>query len=285
LLRRKNVAEALLLARWLRPEAWLITTGGASSDDQRIYFQRLQEAAERNRWRLRLGLLQGNEPDQPGVAELLSSSEVVMLTSVQEGFGLPYLEAVAAGRPLIARRIPNISPDLDQFGFRFAHSYADILVDPSTFDWAAEYERQARLFLSWKSQLPRSCRMWAGQPLLLAAGARPRPVAFSRLTLTAQLEILAVPAEASWRLCAPLNPFLPGWRKLAARGQLATTTWPETADAWLSGPAYARRFAQIARNVPGKAPAVGAACAAQEQFIRVKVASENLFPLLWAKDT
>jgi hypothetical protein len=110
-------------------------------------------------------------------------------------------------------------------------------------------------------------------------------MAFSRLTLTAQLEILAVPAEATWRLCAPLNPFLPGWRKLAARGQLATTTWPETADAWLSGPAYARRFAKIARSASGQAPADGAANAAQEQFIRMKVASENLFPLLWANDT
>ena len=110
-------------------------------------------------------------------------------------------------------------------------------------------------------------------------------MAFSRLTLTAQLEVLAVPAEASWRLCAPLNPFLPGWRKLAARGQLATTPWPETADAWLSGAAYAKRFATITRGSPAKAPAGGAARAAQEQFIRMKVASENLFPLLWARDT
>jgi hypothetical protein len=31
----KNVAEALLLTRWLRPEAWLVTTGGASSADER----------------------------------------------------------------------------------------------------------------------------------------------------------------------------------------------------------------------------------------------------------
>jgi len=174
LLRRKNVAEALLLARWLRPEAWLVTTGGASSDEQRLYHQRLQDATERHRWRLHLGLLQKNEPDQPGVAELLSASEVVMLTSVQEGFGLPYLEAVAAERPLIARRIPNISPDLDEFGFRFPYAYTDILIDPSLFNWATEHERQMNLFLGWKSQLPRPCRVRAGKPPLLTAGTRPR---------------------------------------------------------------------------------------------------------------
>jgi hypothetical protein len=30
-----------------------------------------------------------------------------------------YLEAAATQRPLIARRLPNIAPDLDRFGFRF----------------------------------------------------------------------------------------------------------------------------------------------------------------------
>ena len=34
LLRRKNIAEALLLTRWLRPEAWLVTTGGVSSAEE-----------------------------------------------------------------------------------------------------------------------------------------------------------------------------------------------------------------------------------------------------------
>jgi len=285
LLRRKNIAEALLLTRWLQPDAWLVTTGGVSSDDEQIYFRQLQDAVRQNRWRVCLGVLHGDECDQPSVGELISASEVVLLTSVQEGFGLPYLEAVAAERPLIARRISNISPDLDHLGFRFPYSYADILVDPSLFNWAAECNRQTKLFLAWKSQLPRPCRGWTGKSLLLTAGRRPRPVAFSRLTLTAQLEILAVPAEASWRLCAPLNPFLAGWRKLVARGQLATTPWPETADAWLSGTAYARQFAKIVRNAPSQAPTAGSACATQKRFMRMKFASENLFPLLWAKES
>lgn len=285
LLLRKNVAEALLLTRWLRPEAWLVTTGGASSDEQRIYHRRLQDAADRHQWRVRLGILEDAEAEHPSVAELLAASEVVMLTSIQEGFGLPYLEAAAAGRPLIARRIPNISPDLDELGFRFPYSYEDILIDPSLFSWAEERRRQFGLFHSWKSQLPRSCQPWVGEPVVLAAGERPRPVAFSRLSLTAQLEVLAIPAEASWRLCAPLNPFLRGWRKLAARGHLGATRWPDKADAWLSGPAYARRFAKTVRDSARRGPDGAAALATQERFVRTKLAAENLFPLLWAKDS
>ncbi|MBI4324159.1 MAG: glycosyltransferase, partial [Chloroflexi bacterium] len=127
LLRRKNVAEALLLTRWLRPGAWLVTTGGVSSADEMAYADKLAAAARRHDWPLQLGMLQRNEASQPTVAELLAASEAVLLTSLQEGFGLPYLEAAAARRPLIARLLANVAPDLAQFGFRFPQSYQEIL--------------------------------------------------------------------------------------------------------------------------------------------------------------
>ena len=131
LLRRKNVAEALLLARWLRPEAWLVTTGGVSSADEMAYADSLAVAAGRHQWRLHLGILRDAGTSAPSVAELLSASEAVMLTSIQEGFGLPFLEAAAAGRALIARKLPNVAPDLEQFGFRFPQYYDEVLVPPT----------------------------------------------------------------------------------------------------------------------------------------------------------
>ncbi len=57
LLRRKNLAEALLLTRWLRPEAWLVTTGGVSSAAEAAYGQTLHQAAQEHGWRLRLSVL------------------------------------------------------------------------------------------------------------------------------------------------------------------------------------------------------------------------------------
>ena len=59
LLRRKNIAEALLLTRWLRPEAWLVTTGGVSSAEEQAYADALAAAAQMHGWRLRLGILNG----------------------------------------------------------------------------------------------------------------------------------------------------------------------------------------------------------------------------------
>src|SRR5213075_2873742 len=126
LLRRKNIAEALMLTRWLRPEAWLVTTGGVSSANEQAYANRLEAAVEQQGWRLRLGLLRGNDSGQPEVDDLLTACEVVLLTSIQEGFGLATLEAAAARRPLIARALPNVAPDLRRFGFRFPQCYPEL---------------------------------------------------------------------------------------------------------------------------------------------------------------
>ena len=285
LLRRKNIAEALLLTRWLRPEAWLATTAGVSSNDEQAYARTLDAAAHRHGWRLRLGILSGGETGNPGVNELLAASEAVLLTSIQEGFGLPFLEATSGGRPLIARAIPNVAPDLARFGFHFPQCYKDLLIDPGLFDWHAERQRQRILFSAWKKHLPVHCRQWTGVPVLLAPGGNLRAVAFSRLTLTAQLEVLAQPPAHSWDLCAPLNPFLSIWRRRAAAGRLQLTSWPRTASRWLSGPSYARRFERIALRMPRVPTPAKSAVAAQEEFIRERLGSEYLFPLLWPWDT
>jgi hypothetical protein len=107
-------------------------------------------------------------------------------------------------------------------------------------------------------------------------------VPFSRLTLAAQLEVLAQPLDSSWDLCARLNPFLPTWKRRAAAGRLQITRWPRSAGRWLNGCSYARRFEQIVRATPQAAPPSENGIAAQEEFIRARLGSEHLFPLLWA---
>jgi glycosyltransferase involved in cell wall biosynthesis len=281
LLRRKNIAEALLLARWLRPGAWLVTTGGVSSAEEQTYADTLTAAVQTHGWRLRLGIMQGDESHKPSVPELLAASEAVVLTSLQEGFGLPYLEAAALRRPLVARTLPNIAPDLAKFGFKFPQSYQEVQVDPALFDWHAERERQKWLLVEWKSLMPRAAAKLVGKPAVLAVGEVPCPVPFSRLTLTAQLEVLAQPVEQSWTQCAVHNPFLKTWRKRAAAGQLRVSPWPRLAARWLSGRAYARRFLELVPSIDADQPKKSAGQAAQAQFIRQKLRAENLYPLLW----
>jgi glycosyltransferase involved in cell wall biosynthesis len=291
-LRRKNIAEALLLTRWLRPEAWLVVTGAASSADEQPYFRALEHAAHHHHWRFRLGVLAGDESRKPGIPELLAASEAVLLTSIQEGFGLPYLEAAAAQRPLIARRLPNIAPDLARFGFRFPQTYDDILVAAELFDWSAERIRQQKRFSDWRATLPAFARARVLLPPMLAI-THLCPVPFSRLTLTAQLEVLACPARASWTACAPLNPFFETWRHQASANKLQVTSWPRTAKVWLGGEAYARRFF-TALGPLSLAPSDGeragvrgqsahSSVEVQSDFIGSKLGARDLYPLLWSK--
>lgn len=279
-LRRKNIAEALLLTRWLRPEAWLVVTGGASSADEQPHFDALAAAAHHHHWHLRLGVLAGDETRKPSVPELLAASEAVLLTSIQEGFGLPYLEAAAARKPLIARRLPNIAPDLQRFGFRFPQAYDEILVAPDLFDWPAERRRQQARFTALRSTMPARLRARLSPPPLLAAEPQ-RAIPFSRLTLAAQLEILARPAAESWAACAPLNPFLQTWRQRAGAQRLRVTRWPRSAHRWLGGDAYARRLLAGLRVLATASATPFSPTQLQSDFINNKLAAHNQYPLLW----
>lgn len=281
LLRRKNLAESLLLTRWLRPGAWLVTTGGLSSADEEPYARALAAAASAAGWRLRLSVLANGEADKPTVPELLAASEAVLLTSIQEGFGLPYLEAAAAGRPLLARALPNIAPDLARFGFRFPQLYDEILIDPTLLDGAAERSRQHRRFATWRRDLPRPCRPLAAPPPLLADAAWSQPVPFSRLTLAGQLEVLRCPAAESWDRCAPLNPFLGDWRRRADRTALQVSPWPRRSGHWLGGEAYRETFRRLLAAAPAPGARTAAATETQRACLHAKLQPANLYPLSW----
>ncbi len=279
LLRRKNIAEALLLARLLRPEAWLVTTGAPSSPDEQTYADRLEQEAQAHEWRLRLSILRPDGSPKPSMTALMAASEAVLLTSAQEGFGLPYIEAALARKPLIARSLPNVAPDLANLGFRFPQYYEELWIDPSLFDSQAEVHRQENLFRQWRSNLPLSCRRHVTPPPL-AQHSKVAPIPFSRLTLTAQLEVLHHPLDETWSRCLPLNPWLERWRNRAARGTLQTTAWPRIARTQLSGDGFAARFWQNTPSRPDMRSGVGTPHQCLMDFIRLKVRAEMLYPLL-----
>jgi hypothetical protein len=152
------------------------------------------------------------------------------------------------------------------------------------FDWRSEQARQVKLFRDWRAAMPSRARELAALPAVLAR-ALPHPFPFSRLTLTAQLEVLAHPAPESWEACIPLNPFLNEWRRRAAAGQLRATRWPRGANRWLSGKSYARRIFTALESRPKVSKKGFSAVKVQADFIENKVAAHNLYPLLWSTET
>lgn len=284
LLRRKNLAEAILLTRWLRPEACLLTTGGVSSVDEEAYARTLQDAIRRHRWPVWLSALASGGNRAPDIYALMGAAEAVLLTSVLEGFGLAYLEAALVRRPLIARAVPHVVPDLHRLGFRFPQLYREVWVPTAAFDWSGELRRQRRLFEQWRRQLPAFLRR---SPELRPAWVEhpsPRLVAFSSLTLSGQLELLAQPPEESWAACAPWNPELVLWQRRAAAGTLQTSPWPQEADARLSLAAYARRWWRLV-HARGRDVEPQAACYAQRLLLGKTLATALQHPLLWARSS
>ena len=187
----------------------------------------------------------------------------------------------AAGRPLVARRLANIAPDLSHLGFHFPNLYRDILIDPGLFDAASELRRQSERFAAWIRGMPPGLRRRVPTPRFLL---RPRaPVAFSRLTLLAQFEVLSVPPDESLRLAVRDNPWLAGWMRPKRGARLSAPAWPEAATRRLSGEAYARSLLRLARAPasPHTTPSGSASLHAQEELLNHRLRPEQLHPLLW----
>ncbi len=281
LLRRKNMAEALLLVRWLRPGAHLVTTGGPTSADEEPYAARLRDAARRNGWPMRLGVLAG-QSGAPPVSALIAGAEAVVLTSLQEGFGLPYLEAASAARPLVARSLPNVLPDLVDLGLQAPTVYDEIHVPCDLFAAGRERSRQRELWLRWRSALPAEVQSLAGEPAFLATEEAVVP--FSRLTLTAQEEVLAHPDDSLRGALDAVNPQLASWPRGGA-------DWPASGlrdgdGSALSPSRFAGNFLaamEAALTVPGEAE--DASQKALDLFLADRLRGGNLYPLVFSPRT
>jgi glycosyltransferase involved in cell wall biosynthesis len=162
---RKNVptllaAWRLLRARRADPPA-LVLCGGFGWKAEEVRREIAQ--AEREGWAVHLGYVGAAE-----LAALYGGAELVVLPSFYEGFGLPAVEALRAGAPLVASDIPVLRevagdaalyappdrPDL------WADRIVELLADPGLreemkrrgreragqFDWARAADETARAF-------------------------------------------------------------------------------------------------------------------------------------------
>jgi hypothetical protein len=182
LLRRKNIIEAVLLARLVDPHAIVVTTGGPSSPSEQAYATTLAQAAADGGWPLHLGILAGAGETSPGVAALMRASDSIVMTSLFEGCGLPGVEAQFLHLPVVAR-----GEALGSQPHHAAAVYSELWIDRDLLDWPAELERQRTLFSRWRARLPRDAAEAIGDPWWWHADA---PVPFSRLTSGGQIELL-----------------------------------------------------------------------------------------------
>ncbi|MDT8298455.1 MAG: glycosyltransferase family 1 protein [Spirochaetaceae bacterium] len=133
-IRRKNVLEAALLVRLMEEPVNLILTLPGISAQERGYSELVEKA-------FRDGLIQGVWcPGSTGdqrleYPKLASSCDAVISTSVQEGFGYLFLNALHWRKPLLSRYLDILDGVLDLFGDYPRRFWADFRV-PSTQELA-----------------------------------------------------------------------------------------------------------------------------------------------------
>jgi len=122
-IRRKNIGELILFSRLFAGRAcWLVTMAPHNP----------REKDEYERWKAFV-----HETRAPVVFEagsklpfpvLMSGSDRIVTTSVQEGFGMSYLESWLFGKPVVGRNIDYVTRDFVEEGLVLDHLYDRIPV-------------------------------------------------------------------------------------------------------------------------------------------------------------
>lgn len=144
-IRRKNIGEALLYGVLSSPGTIVgLTLAPANPAELPIYDEWKQTARE-------LELPCRFEVGGPGALtfmENLAAADAVLTTSLAEGFGMVMLESWLAGRPLVGRDLPEITPDFTAHGVRLGWLRPRLLVplewigrDVFRGAWTAAYRR------------------------------------------------------------------------------------------------------------------------------------------------
>jgi hypothetical protein len=158
--RRKNVEEAIFFTHLLNSLSegnttkkkgiidgkfhLLVSIKPESGDDAR-YADQLIEFASKHRLPVSIGfndlvaLERESDPQAPtkieryGVGDMVRLADLVITTSVLEGFGFAYIEPWILDRAVIGRSIPYITPDFQMQGMKLGHLYTVLLVNGQDF--------------------------------------------------------------------------------------------------------------------------------------------------------
>lgn len=129
-IRRKNLGEFLLWSL-LAPEGWLFQSTLAPQNPKwKGYYDGWVAFAEEHG--LPVEFDAGRKHD---FTELVQSAAALMTTSIQEGFGLAFLEPWLEGKTLIGRKLPEITADFEAEGLNLSGLYDSL---PVPLAWAGE---------------------------------------------------------------------------------------------------------------------------------------------------
>jgi len=135
---RKNIEEAILLVHFIRQlteeEYVLVISGKIDKYDplSKLYYRQLEELAgladfpvifTKKPYPLEREYDKKGKISQFSIGDIYQISEAILMTSIREGFGYPFLESWFANKIVIGRRIENVISDFEKSGLDFHWLY------------------------------------------------------------------------------------------------------------------------------------------------------------------
>jgi hypothetical protein len=131
-IRRKNLGEALLLSALAPPDTVIALALAPLNPDALSFYENWKRLADE----LQLPcLFEVGDSGGLSFAENLAAADLLLTTSVAEGFGMVFLESWLAGRPLVGRDLPEITADFAATGVRLDWLQSRL---PVPIDWIGE---------------------------------------------------------------------------------------------------------------------------------------------------
>ncbi|HKI45730.1 MAG TPA: glycosyltransferase family 4 protein [Balneolales bacterium] len=128
-IRRKNIGEFLLHSIIASPDTHFAMTLGPKNPKQQAYYQKWVAFARMNNLPVTFEAGHQQEYSFPSVVQ---AADLLMTSSITEGFGLTFLEAWLADRPIGGRDLPEITGDFKEKGIVLSHLYSTL---PVPLDW------------------------------------------------------------------------------------------------------------------------------------------------------
>lgn len=123
-IRRKNIGEFILLAALFREDAnWVVTQPPKNPVEIEPYEKWKVFCKEKN---INIVWEAGTKTD---FEKLLRISDFCLTTSIQEGFGMVFMEPWLLGTPVVGRDIPMVTSDLKASGVQFPLLYDKLVVN------------------------------------------------------------------------------------------------------------------------------------------------------------
>jgi len=151
-IRRKNIGEFLLWSL-LAPDGYFFqSTLAPQNPTWKVYHDEWVEFAEE--LNLPVEFDAGRKHD---FSTLVQQAEALMTTSIQEGFGLAFLEPWLEGKNLIGRRLPEITTDFEDEGLDLSGLYTTL---PVPLKWAGERPFFQTLENAMRSSFDAYSKLW-----------------------------------------------------------------------------------------------------------------------------